>query len=179
MHKNKDLARCRSVKVKLHRGLDWISLMRYHKLPSHKLHPSSNSNYQVLIPCPTMPRNTSTKILNDFHPTNNEKVRKSTASSSSKFFRIISWKNYTLGAILTVDESMIKFKGCSSMKQYVPVKPLKHSFKVGTLADAQSDDVCRFHVYPSKESSRKSSLDEHVVKNAFSNRVSLQENWLR
>ena len=37
---------------------------------------------------------------------------------------------------VSVDEAMIKFKGRSTMKQYMPIKPIKRGFKVWVLADA-------------------------------------------
>ena len=36
---------------------------------------------------------------------------------------------------LSIDEAMIPFKGQSSMKQYVPLKPVKRGFKVWAMAD--------------------------------------------
>lgn len=41
----------------------------------------------------------------------------------------------------SVDEAMIGFKGRSSMKQYVPKKPVKRGFKVWVRADAISGYV--------------------------------------
>lgn len=63
---------------------------------------------------------------------------------------------------------MIKIKGRSSLKQYVPMKPIKLGFEVWTLADIQPGYVCRFHACRNKESSRKSSIGEHVVKTMVS-----------
>ena len=37
---------------------------------------------------------------------------------------------------VSVDEAMIKFKGRSTMKQYLPLKPIKRGFKIWVLADA-------------------------------------------
>lgn len=35
----------------------------------------------------------------------------------------------------SIDESMIIFKGCSSLKQYMPMKPVKRGIKVWIRAD--------------------------------------------
>ena len=43
---------------------------------------------------------------------------------------------YNLHRDVSVDEAMIPFKGRSSMKQYLPLKPVKRGFKVWMLADA-------------------------------------------
>ena len=37
---------------------------------------------------------------------------------------------------VVVDEAMIKFQGRSSLKQYMPKKPVKHGIKVWVLGDS-------------------------------------------
>ena len=37
---------------------------------------------------------------------------------------------------VAVDETMIKFQGRSSLKQYMPMKPIKHGIKVWVLGDS-------------------------------------------
>ena len=39
---------------------------------------------------------------------------------------------------VSIDEAMIPFKGRSSMKQYMPKKPVKRGFKICMRADATS-----------------------------------------
>nr|CAH7730523.1 unnamed protein product [Callosobruchus chinensis]CAH7746626.1 unnamed protein product [Callosobruchus chinensis] len=75
-------------------------------------------------------------------------------------------KLYKLGSLLTtlsrtykefysptefqaIDESMIKYKGRSSMKQYMPAKPTKRGYKVWVRAD-DSGFVCEFQIYTGK-----------------------------
>lgn len=45
---------------------------------------------------------------------------------------------YTPGRNLAVDEAMIKFQGRSSLKQYMPKKPIKHGIKVWVLGDSSN-----------------------------------------
>lgn len=47
---------------------------------------------------------------------------------------------------IAVDEAMIKFQGRSSMKQYMPLKPIKRGIKVWMLGDSKNGYVCRFKV---------------------------------
>lgn len=54
----------------------------------------------------------------------------------------------------SVDESMIKFKRRSSLKQYIPDKPIKRGYKVWTLADAHGY-VCQFQVYEGKKNNTR------------------------
>ena len=51
---------------------------------------------------------------------------------------------------LTVDEAMVKYNGRLSMKQFMPMKPVKHGIKVWECAEASSSFVCDFQVYTGK-----------------------------
>nr|CAH7713912.1 unnamed protein product [Callosobruchus chinensis] len=50
---------------------------------------------------------------------------------------------------MSVDESMILFKGRSSIKQYNPMKPVKRGYKIWCVAD-QKGYVSKFEVYQGK-----------------------------
>ena len=43
---------------------------------------------------------------------------------------------YIPSSVMAVDESMVPFKGRSSMKQYMLMKPVKHGYNVWCLADS-------------------------------------------
>lgn len=67
----------------------------------------------------------------------------------------------------SIDEAMVKFKGRSALKQYVPKKPTKRGFKVWVRADAINGYVCDFQVYTGKNDSGETSetnLGAKVVK---------------
>ena len=55
--------------------------------------------------------------------------------------------NYRPHREQAVDEAMIDFKGRSSMKQYLPMKPVKHGFKVWVCADSHNSYICQFQCY--------------------------------
>ena len=64
-----------------------------------------------------------------------------------------------------IDEAMIAFKGRSSMKQYVPKKPIKRGFKAWVRADAVTGYVCEFDIYTGKgNNEREYGLGGSVVK---------------
>ena len=67
---------------------------------------------------------------------------------------------------LAVDEAMIKFQGRSSLKQYMPAKPIKHGFKVWVLGDSTNGYFSRFEVYEGRKADRPVhvGLGEYVVK---------------
>jgi len=65
----------------------------------------------------------------------------------------------------SIDESMIKFKGRSSLKQYLPAKPIKRGYKCWVRAD-ESSYVCEFQVYTGKMQNSEKQLGARVVKDA-------------
>nr|CAH7764664.1 unnamed protein product [Callosobruchus chinensis] len=63
-----------------------------------------------------------------------------------------------------IDESMIKFKGRSSLRQYMPMKPIKRGYKVWIRAD-ETGYVCQFQIYTGKVSdASEKNLGARVVK---------------
>ena len=65
---------------------------------------------------------------------------------------------------VAVDEAMIKFQGCSSLKQYMPMKPIKRGIKVWVLGDSTNGYFSRFDVYTGRQENRQVGLGAHVVK---------------
>ncbi|CAF1152749.1 unnamed protein product [Adineta steineri] len=76
------------------------------------------------------------------------------------------WKQTNIygGEYVSIDESMVKFKGRCSLKQYVPMKPIKRGFKIWVLADSANGYMYDFQIYKGKDTDRTTSLGEHVVK---------------
>ena len=73
---------------------------------------------------------------------------------------------YTPGRNLAVDEAMIKFQGRSSLKQYMPKKPIKRGIKVWVLGDSSNGYFSRLDVYTGKKAdgSTEHNLGARVVK---------------
>ena len=65
---------------------------------------------------------------------------------------------------VAVDEAMIKFTGRSTLKQYMPLKPVKRGIKVWALADSHNGYFHKFQVYTGKEGSGEKQLGQRVVK---------------
>ena len=61
--------------------------------------------------------------------------------------------NYHGSQDQSIDEAMIAFKGRSSMKQYMPMKPTKRRFKVWVRADSENGYVCQLECYTGKHGS--------------------------
>lgn len=64
----------------------------------------------------------------------------------------------------SIDESMTKFKGRSSLKQYLPMKPVKRGIKMWTRCDAETGYIYDTNIYSGKETeSMATTLGERVV----------------
>ncbi|GFU89460.1 piggyBac transposable element-derived protein 4 [Trichonephila clavipes] len=59
---------------------------------------------------------------------------------------------------------MIKFKGRSSLKQYMPKKPIKRGYKVWMRCDS-SGFACEFQIYTGKTEEVERNLGERVIRN--------------
>lgn len=75
---------------------------------------------------------------------------------------------YKPSGTVSVDESMIPFKGRSSLKQYMPMKPIKRRYKVWCLGDSVTGYILAFDIYTGKSNAMSSDgygLGEKVVLN--------------
>ena len=51
----------------------------------------------------------------------------------------------------SIDEAMIPFKGRSTLKEYMPMKPNKRGIKVWAMSDAHNGYVSELEVYTGKK----------------------------
>lgn len=58
---------------------------------------------------------------------------------------------YRLQKNVSVDEAMIRFKGRSTLKQYIPNKPIKRGIEVWVLADAENGYIACLVIYKGKQ----------------------------
>jgi len=64
----------------------------------------------------------------------------------------------------SIDESMVKFKGRSALKQYLPLKPIKRGIKIWERCDGLTGYVYDLNIYAGKETEQlDGTLGERVV----------------
>jgi len=118
-------------------------LMGYHKLPSWKHYWSCAPDLSVPFVAATMTRNRFDLILTNLHLNDNTLIPKDNNDKLFKLKPLINYLNEKCLQIyhgtnqLSIDESMILFKGRSTLKQYNPMKPIKRGYKLWCLADQQ------------------------------------------
>lgn len=113
------------------------------------------------------------KVLRYLHVNDNEVMPKKGEPEFDKLYKVrpiitCLTKNfleaYNPSRNLSVDESMIAFKGRTHLKQYMPQKPIKRGIKVWALCCADTGYLLQFSVYEGRrESDEKGSLGEKTV----------------
>lgn len=135
-------------------GINFV--MGYNRLPSWKDYWSTSNDLGVKIISDAMSRKRFDDILCFLHINNNNAK---TSDNKDKLFKlrplldsinIRFMELYKVTREVSVDESMVLFKGRSSIKQYNPMKPIKRGYKIWCLAD-QHGYISKFSVYQGKE----------------------------
>lgn len=70
---------------------------------------------------------------------------------------------YEVNGFVTIDESVVKFKGRLAFRQYLPLKPTKWGVKVWVMAESTTGYVTNFQVYTGREETQEKGLAHHVV----------------
>ena len=113
-------------------------------------------------------------IFYNLHLANNSLKPKRESKDYSKIYKVKNFteilrrnfqNNENFARCGTIDESMIKFKGRSTIKQYLPLKPIKRGYKVLCLCDPITGYLFNYQIYLGKEetSGKEIPLGERVV----------------
>ena len=106
------------------------------------------------------PRNRYAKISRYLHVNDKRKELPRGHANHDKLFKVRPLLDSVVDAIkseyrptknVAVDEAMIPFKGRLSLKQYMPLKPVKRGIKVWECADSSNGFVCDLNVYTGKQ----------------------------
>ncbi|XP_016655726.1 piggyBac transposable element-derived protein 3-like [Acyrthosiphon pisum] len=147
--------------------------MGYHKLPSYKHYWKGAKDLNVPAISEVMTRDRFVEILSNIHVNNNENISQNKKDKLFKLRPMIDSLNQIFlesssgTRELSVDESMIKFKGRSTIKQYNPMKPIKRGYKLWCIAD-QNGYIMKFTVYQGKNETlekefENTNLGERIV----------------
>lgn len=148
-------------------------LMGIKKLPSYRDYWSTSEDLHDGYISQQMSVKRFSWILSHLHLNDNSLQPKKGDANFDKLFKIRPLISHLSDRFLSVlnpsenqaiDESMIRFKGRSSLKQYMPKKPIKRGYKVWMRCD-QSGFACQFDIYTGKrEDIVEGALGERVVK---------------
>ena len=148
-------------------------LMGVKKLPSYCDYWSSRPELRDHFISSAMTRDRFAWILGHIHLADNSIMPPKGSDNYDKLYKIrllletlteTFKESYKPGKNQSIDKSMIRFKGRSTLKQYMPLKPIKRGYKVWIRAD-ESGYVCQFQIYSGKVSDiAEKDLGARVVK---------------
>jgi hypothetical protein len=130
-------------------------LFGYHRLPRKHQYWSSDTDLAVPVVSQTMTINRYDQILGNLHVNDNSVIPGDNKDKLHKLGPLITSLNENSqklklpGQYQSIDQSMVLFKGRSSLKQYNPVKSIKRGYKLWCRAD-MSGYIYEFSVYKEK-----------------------------
>jgi len=150
-----------------------LILMGIHHLPALCNFWSSDPLLTVDAIADVMMSKRFKKLLENIHCNNNETKKPRDHAEYDKLHKLRPFiekvlqnckDNYEPSSFPSVDESMIPFEGRSSMKQYMPMKPVKRGYKLWCLLDSNNGYVIKFDIYTGKcKTNGDFTLGERVV----------------
>lgn len=148
-------------------------MMGIKRLPSYTDYWSSNPLLGTRELVAGFPLNRFRHLLTRIHFNDNDNAPQRGSTGYDKLYKLrpiltaIHEKCLTLydpHQANSVDEAMVGFKGRSTLKQYMPMKPTKRGFKVWCRCDPTNGCTCSFQVYTGKiEGSVQNDLGSRVV----------------
>lgn len=137
-------------------------VMGIKKSPSYRDYWSSSSDLRDEYISSCMPLTRFSWILGNLHVNDNNLTPRRTDHNYDKLYKIRPYinkiresfkNNYYPTQNIAIDESMVKFKERSSLKQYMPKKPTKRGYKVWTKC-ASTGYCLDFDIYTGKVGDR-------------------------
>lgn len=141
--------------------------MGLHDLPRTELYWSSDRLFRVTPIAHIMPVKRFKKIRQAIHVNDNTAAPKRGDPNYDKLYKLRPLidrinERFQSQCIQTtsqsVDEGMIAFKGRSSLKQYMPLKPIKRGYKVRLRCDSSTGYAYQFEVYCGKSSDQTTEV---------------------
>ena len=146
--------------------LGLILISGYHTLPGEKDYWSTKPSLSAPIFSRVMSRNRFQEIKRYFHLADNENLTKSKTAKVDPIYDELLKNCQQFGIfvkLLSIDESMVPYRGHFSIKQYIQNKPIRFGYKFWFLCGADGYPY-NFELYKGKDDGRKEPLGTSVVK---------------
>jgi len=141
-----------------------VIFMCYHSLPSIRSYWSNDPNLFCERVAKVMTVKRFLKLTRFLHLNDNLQMPPRNTEHFDKLYKVrplisqlkqVYLDFYTPSTQLAIDESMVAFTGRSTMKQFMPLKPIKRGFKVWAMADSSNGYLINFDVYTGEKSSNQ------------------------
>lgn len=146
--------------------LGLLIMSGYHYLPSEKDYWSTSDDMEAPIFRKTMSRDCFRAIKKYLHVADNHHLQESKVAKVLPLLEKLRTNCLQFGIFhqeLSIDESMVLYRGQHSAKQVIKSKPIKFGYKLWMLCSSDGFPYS-FEVYCGKDSSRTQPLGAHVVK---------------
>jgi len=145
-----------------------------HQIPHVELFWSTDPLFRVQPVADSMPVKRFKKILQGFHINDNSKALKHGDPQYDRLHKVRpllqklnkEFQGQSVSSTSqSIDEAMILFKVRSTLKQYMPQKPIKRGYKVWARCDSTTGYVYQFDIYTGKAANEQAcvSLGSRVV----------------
>ncbi|CAK1584280.1 unnamed protein product [Parnassius mnemosyne] len=151
-----------------------LIMMGLNPLPDMELYWSNDPFYNNAEILKIMPIKRFKKITENLHINDNEKEPNRNSPEYDKMYKLrpmiqelnkLFQQETGNSSKQSIDECMVKFKGRSSLKQYMPKKPIKRGFKIWARCDSVTGYLYQFEIYTGKgDSMEDEGLGYNVVK---------------
>ena len=143
----------------------------YHTIPSKKQYWSIRPSLVVPIYLETMSRSRFLEIKKYLHLVNNENLSKSKTAKVGLLYPKLLLNCHQFGIFhkkLSIDESMVPYRGNHPVKQFMRNKPVRFAYKIWFMCGADVDPY-NFQIYKGKETGPKQEvLGSRVVQDMAS-----------
>lgn len=145
--------------------LGLILISGYHKVPRENAYWSTGLSLECPIFSKTMSRTRFKTIKRYLHVADNQSLSSSKVAKIEPLYDMLRRQCQQFGffdELLSVDESMIPYRGNHSVRQYIHNKPIKFGFKMWMLC-GNTGFPYNFSIYCGKDAERTGPLGAHVV----------------
>ena len=153
--------------------LGLLIAMGTHGLPTFRMFWSTDPLFRVQPVADIMTRQRFMKLVGNLHINDNSAAVPRGDPAYDRLHKIrplltktnVNFHNQAVSSSSqSIDEAMIRFKGRSSFRQYMPMKPIKRGYKVWVRADAKTGYIYQFQLYTGKNDGDGTGLASRVVK---------------
>ena len=137
--RNKNMANFGVDHAEMRKFLDPLLISGYHSLPSEKDYWSTAEDFEAPIFSKTMSRDRFCSIKACLHIADNHNLAQSKVAKVLPLLDLLKANCQQFGVFhksLSIDESMVPYRGLHSAKQYIKGKPVKFGYKLWMLCSS-------------------------------------------
>ena len=161
--RDKNMQTFRTNDAEMRKFLGLLLISGYHNLPSEAYYWSTAENLEAPIFSNIMARDRFRVIKSCLHIADSHNLAQSKVAKVLPLLELLRTNCQQFGVFhknLSIDESMVPYRGLHSAKQYIKGKPVKFGYQLWMLC---SSDKYNFEIYCGKDKSRTNFLGTHVV----------------